>query len=127
MNKQEREMRCQLHASNVNWVRSARLNDNFSPAQMDTTEYPPEGQNVECDTWPRSLMKGNTMKHLLYFAIKRRVMRICCLFGKHDHKMGVWAKGGGAFGCMWCHKPLSNEQMLREADRQIRRMFRGKT
>ena len=98
-----------------------------SPAQMDTSEYPPEGQNVECDTWPRSLMKGNTMKHLLYFAIKRRVMRICCLFGKHDHKMGVWAKGGGAFGCMWCHKPLSNEQMLREADRQIRRMFRGKT
>ena len=24
-------------------------NGSVSPAQMDTTEYPPEGQNVECD------------------------------------------------------------------------------
>ena len=26
-----------------------RTNGSVSPAQMDTTEYPPEGQNVECD------------------------------------------------------------------------------
>ena len=30
---------------------SERTNGLVSPAQMDTTEYPPEGQNVECDTW----------------------------------------------------------------------------
>ena len=28
-----------------------RTNGSVSPAQMDTTEYPPEGQNAECDTW----------------------------------------------------------------------------
>ena len=27
-----------------------RTNGLVSPAQMDTTEYPPEGQNEECDT-----------------------------------------------------------------------------
>ena len=26
-----------------------RTNGLVSPAQMDTTDYPPEGQNVECD------------------------------------------------------------------------------
>jgi hypothetical protein len=62
-----------------------------------------------------------------HYSIKRKVMRIRCLFGKHDHKMGAPAKGGGGFGCLWCRKPLSDIRMLKDADRQIRRMFGGKT
>jgi len=62
----------------------------------------------------------------LYFSIKRKVMRVRCLFGKHDYKMGVPARGGGGFGCLWCRKPLSDEVMLKKADRLIRRMFGGK-
>jgi len=36
--------------------------------------------------------------------------------------MGVPAKGGGGFGCLWCRTPLTDERMLKDADRQIRRM-----
>lgn len=42
----------------------------------------------------------------IYYSIKRKLMRIRCLFGGHDYKMGVPAKGGGGFGCLWCRKPV---------------------
>lgn len=37
-----------------------------------------------------------------YHAIKRQGMRLRCLFGRHDFKMGAPAKTGGGFGCLWC-------------------------
>ena len=30
-------------------MKMKRTNGSVSPAQMDTTEYPPEGQNEECE------------------------------------------------------------------------------
>ena len=39
-----------------------------------------------------------------YYLIKRKIMKIRCLFGRHDFKMGVPAKTGGGFGCLWCRK-----------------------
>jgi len=38
------------------------------------------------------------------YLIKRQVMRVRCLFGKHNYKVGVSAKTGGAFACLWCRK-----------------------
>jgi hypothetical protein len=91
-----------------------------------------------------------------YHAIKRRGMRLRCLFGRHDCKMGVPARTGGGFGCLWCgakarptvHKSRgevdknkgsysvdngskrqnSNETdpLLAYAERQVRRLFGGK-
>ena len=86
----------------------------------------------------------------LYFALKRRVMRVRCLFGHHNYKMGVPARTGGGFGCLWCKKAMprpftyhrrswsatnapTNSQksaetdpLLAEAERQVRRLFGGK-
>ena len=80
------------------------------------------------------------------YAIKRRAMRVRCLTGRHDHKMGAPAKGGGGFGCLWCRTPATYESVqmptqntdkpmphrksidpvLAEAERQVRRLFGGK-
>jgi len=42
----------------------------------------------------------------LYFGIKRKVILLRCWFGIHEYKMGVPAKGGGGFGCLWCRKKM---------------------
>ena len=48
------------------------------------------------------------------FLVKRKVMRLRCLIGKHDFKMGAPAKTGGGFGCLWCgtamRKPLTSHR-----------------
>lgn len=71
----------------------------------------------------------------LYFALKRRVMTVRCFFGIHNHKMGVPANDGGAFGCLWCRKsnatvtemtsPLK-DPIAEEATRRTRNLFGGK-
>lgn len=67
------------------------------------------------------------------------------MFGRHAYKMGVPAKSGGGFGCLWCRKKAqpvkcsysvdngskrqnSNETdpLLAYAERQVRRLFGGK-
>jgi hypothetical protein len=89
-----------------------------------------------------------------YHAIKRRVMRLRCLTGRHNFKMGAPAKTGGGFGCLWCgtkavrknkaelaqNKSSSNvdngskrqnsnetDPLLAYAERQVRRLFGGKS
>jgi hypothetical protein len=88
-----------------------------------------------------------------YHAIKRRGMRLRCLFGRHDFKMGAPARTGGGFGCLWCgakavrkneaelsqNKSSSNvgngsnrqnsnetDPLLAMAERHVRWMFGGK-
>ena len=57
--------------------------DNFGDQAMSRSDHPSNGDKA-------------------YHAIKRRGMRLCCLFGRHDFKMGAPAKTGGGFGCLWC-------------------------
>jgi len=42
----------------------------------------------------------------VYYSVKRQMMRVQCLFGRHQFKMGVPAKSGGGFGCLWCGKQM---------------------
>lgn len=39
-----------------------------------------------------------------YYAVKRSVRPLLCLFGKHDHKMGLTDRAGRPFACLWCRK-----------------------
>jgi len=111
--------------------------DHFGDQAMSRSDHPSNGDKA-------------------YHALKRRCMRLRCLFGRHNFKMGAPAKTGGGFGCLWCgtkarptvHKSMgevdknkcsysvdngSNQQksnetdpLLAMAERQIRRLFGGK-
>jgi len=111
--------------------------DHFGDQAMSRSDHPSNGDKA-------------------YHALKRRCMRLRCLFGRHNFKMGAPAKTGGGFGCLWCgtkarptvHKGMgevdknkcsysvdngSNQQksnetdpLLAMAERQIRRLFGGK-
>lgn len=82
----------------------------------------------------------------VYYSIKRQMMRVRCLFGRHQFKMGVSAKSGGGFGCLWCGKQMRRvagqnrtgngtkltfeeqlaAQLMQDAQRQVARLFKGK-
>ena len=63
-------------------------------------------------------------------AVRRRVRRLGCLVGRHRHKMGVSAHGGGGFGCLRCgtlrQKSNQTDPLMTDAARHVRRLFGGR-
>ena len=65
----------------------------------------------------------------IYYSIKRKVMRVRCLFGKHDIMFS--ALGYHQPGCLWCGKKTMNdddytEEEIVEMCRDTRKKLAGR-